>query len=253
MWRELYGMYRTLKQADGISDAHGRQLDSELQILVYKDNSACRYIVCNMCTASEEAMPLLHSLQHLLEAHRIGIDVRWLPSAANLFADQLSRSWDPGDIQLSRAALKLLLNLGWFSQPPSISIQANEHRAGPSTTKDYYSCFWPGLYSISGTALEPSSRFDTSHNSENHPRTGERSSSGIRLAQSDEVPGISRDIQRLASIGDASKPGIDRQKINQPEMTRSCCSDEHRPRGLLATDAQNGMNNAREQSPVSKQ
>lgn len=70
----------------------------------------------NMCTASDKSMPLLRRLKLLLESRNVRIDVQCIPSAFNLHADNLSRTWDPGDPQLSRAAL--LLMHGWFSKDP---------------------------------------------------------------------------------------------------------------------------------------
>jgi len=113
MWRELFGMYRTIDKAADIADMAGRSADTVLRLRVYQDNSACRYIVRNMVTASDEAMPLLRRLQRLLEVRRVGIDVLWLPSAANLHADRLSRTWNPKDLQMSRRVLRLVS--GWFS------------------------------------------------------------------------------------------------------------------------------------------
>lgn len=75
-------------------------------------NRACRYIIQNMRAAWNEAMPLFRRLRRLFEADKVGSDVRWMPLAVNVHADRLSRTWDPGDAQLIRAALRYLK--GWF-------------------------------------------------------------------------------------------------------------------------------------------
>ena len=69
------------------------------------------FIVQNICTASDECMPLFRRLQQLLHRHRIALQMRWLPSAMNVHDDRLSRTWDPRDIELSRAALQFLKDI----------------------------------------------------------------------------------------------------------------------------------------------
>lgn len=112
LWRELRALYNTIVRCTRDlrgSSIYGRS--SEVVVLCYQDNSACRYIVQNMCTASQECMPLLRRLQRLLDRQRIVLQMKWLPSVMNVHADRLSRTWDPRDIQMSRQALTLLKDI----------------------------------------------------------------------------------------------------------------------------------------------
>lgn len=50
-------------------------------------------------------MAELRKLQVLLHVLGVRIEARWIPSAANRFADSLSRTWDPGDARATEALL----------------------------------------------------------------------------------------------------------------------------------------------------
>ena len=78
------------------------------KVLCWVDNSAVVHIVKSMVTASREMMPELRLLNDVLERERIVLDVRWIASAENRYADRQSRTWDPSVPQCTRAATDLL-------------------------------------------------------------------------------------------------------------------------------------------------
>lgn len=74
-------------------------------ILLHQDNQAVVHVVNAMVSASKPMMAELRKLQKTLQALGVQLHARWLPSAVNRFADALSRTWDPGDAQVSRRLL----------------------------------------------------------------------------------------------------------------------------------------------------
>lgn len=81
--------------ADYVSDPRIRTL------LVHQDNQAVVHVLNAMVSASRPMMAELRKLHAILRRLGVRLDARWLPSAVNRFADSLSRTWDPGDIQVS--------------------------------------------------------------------------------------------------------------------------------------------------------
>lgn len=88
-----------------VAEKKGRAEGENLKIQCYQDKSSYRYIVRNMFTASEVAIALFRHLQRFIEARQIVLDVYWLPLSLNAHADRLCRTWDTGEIQISRSAL----------------------------------------------------------------------------------------------------------------------------------------------------
>lgn len=78
------------------------------EVRCWVDNQAVVFIVRAMVTASDELMPELRLLHGVRDRLNLEIDIRWIPSAANRYADRLSRTWDPTVPQVSRSAIASL-------------------------------------------------------------------------------------------------------------------------------------------------
>lgn len=63
-----------------------------------KTNQAVVAILKAIVSALWPMMAKLRKLYAVLRAWVIRIEARWIPSAVNLFADALSRTWDPGEV-----------------------------------------------------------------------------------------------------------------------------------------------------------
>jgi hypothetical protein len=81
----------------------------------FVDNSCVVHVVNAMVSASPAMMKELRRLKRELDELGITISLSWLPSALNYYADLLSRSWDPGDLQCTRTVLRGLLDGGAVS------------------------------------------------------------------------------------------------------------------------------------------
>jgi hypothetical protein len=75
------------------------------KLLLHEDNQAVVYILNAMVSSSTRMMQELRRLQAMMNALKIQIEARWLPSAVNRFADSLSRQWDPGDVRATETLL----------------------------------------------------------------------------------------------------------------------------------------------------
>lgn len=62
-----------------------------------------------MALASKPMMAELQWLQVLLQTLGVDIEARWTPSAINHFADALSQTWDPGDVQATTELLQSIM------------------------------------------------------------------------------------------------------------------------------------------------
>ncbi len=152
----------------------------------------------------QQCMPL-HSSEHVhrlkrghatitpperrLEARRIGLDVQWLPSAVNVHADRLSRTWIPGDIQLSRAALRLLRS--WFSgRPPEAHLPVPQIELGaPQGSAAHYALgVVAELGRRRGTTSEPAPGLGVSDIVQVGQGGRERAPGPTGLAEPDVVP-----------------------------------------------------------------
>ena len=47
----------------------------------------------------------MRQLERLLRVLGVALEARWIPSAVNRFADALSRTWDPGDVEAARGII----------------------------------------------------------------------------------------------------------------------------------------------------
>jgi hypothetical protein len=98
----------TLRELKALTLVHGRsigmgtQKDTVRQIRCYLGNLGVKHVVAKMVSANDAIMKELRALQKLLRRLGLSIQTEWLPSAANFYAYRLSRSWDPGDVQVTR-------------------------------------------------------------------------------------------------------------------------------------------------------
>lgn len=70
-------------------------------MLLHEDNQAVVAILNAMVFASQPMMEELRKLAALLKGIGSQIEERWIPSAANLFVNSFSRTWDLEDGQLT--------------------------------------------------------------------------------------------------------------------------------------------------------
>jgi hypothetical protein len=76
----------------------------------FVDKSCVVHVVNAMVSDSPAMMKELRQLKRELDELGITISLTWLPSALNYYADLLSQSWDPGDLQCTRTVLRGLLD-----------------------------------------------------------------------------------------------------------------------------------------------
>ncbi|XRB13434.1 reverse transcriptase domain-containing protein [Pseudoscourfieldia marina] len=73
------------------------------RVLHFCDNMAVVHILTNITARTPSMMAELRKLFWVLDVNDISLRTRHIRSAANVWADQLSRRWDNGDWRLSRA------------------------------------------------------------------------------------------------------------------------------------------------------
>lgn len=80
------------------------------EVLLHVDNQAVSYIVNGMVSSSPAMMRELRNLKCVLD--RMGVHIRseWLPSAANRFADALSRRFPRGDLRVRRSVRRSIVD-----------------------------------------------------------------------------------------------------------------------------------------------
>lgn len=105
-WRELRALTLVLRRLPAAQRVYD-SVRPPVGVRCWVDNQAVVYIVRAMVTASDEIMPELRRLKNVVDSRGIQL-VRWLPSAANRHADRLSRTWDPGEPQLTRSVIESL-------------------------------------------------------------------------------------------------------------------------------------------------
>eukprot|EP00873_Tetraselmis_striata_P042594 jgi/Tetstr1/462858/TSEL_007807.t1 len=71
------------------------------RVLLHEDNTAVVVALANLTSRSPVMMEELRKLWHLLDIHDISIMPRYIQSAANVWADRLSRELDDSDWQLN--------------------------------------------------------------------------------------------------------------------------------------------------------
>lgn len=106
-------------------------------LLLHEDNSAVVFILKFMVSASKPMMAELRRLQKMLVALGISIEARWIPSAVNRFADSISRTWDPGDLWVSRRIVKSIQEQHGLSKVLFARLPLNE--TYPSRMKHFSS------------------------------------------------------------------------------------------------------------------
>lgn len=122
--RELKAVTRVL--GGGLGVAVQRWNVKRLKLWV--DNLGVKFIVQKMCSSSPEIMREVRVLERLLHSLGISIDPGWLPSAANFYADRLSRTWDPGDLQVRASLRKELATLYAHVVPRGDRAECFEYR-----------------------------------------------------------------------------------------------------------------------------
>lgn len=78
------------------------------RVRFFCDKLGVVHIIRAMVSASCPMMKELRRLERVLRVLELKIEPLWLPSAANVHADTLSREWDPGDIQVMRRVVDSL-------------------------------------------------------------------------------------------------------------------------------------------------
>ncbi len=219
MWRELKGMILTIERAADEADAAGRGPREWVTMRCYQDNSSCRYIVQNMCTASEEAMPLLRRLKRLLEVRRVGLrsavdPIRSQPTRGP--AQQVLGPMRPS-AQSSRIALAEKLVHAEASSA-SVSIPSFQSPAPNFPAQNNNGSTLPRLVRRSGTPSESSSGYDFSDPVQTSARRRERSISDPRLAEADLVSSSPSDEPRMVPFGDESSTSSGREASHQQTL-----------------------------------
>ena len=96
------------------------------RLLVHEDNQSVVSILNSMVSASKPMMAELRKLQRLLAVLSVRLDARWLPSAVNRYADALSRTWNPSDLQASAKLLEAIKEQYAFGPPAFCARPLNE-------------------------------------------------------------------------------------------------------------------------------
>eukprot|EP00873_Tetraselmis_striata_P012742 jgi/Tetstr1/433006/TSEL_022343.t1 len=92
-WKELRAVRHAVESF--LPQLRGRR------VLLHKDNTAVVAALANLTSRSPVMMEELRKLWHLLDIHDISIRPRYIQSAANVWADRLSRELDDSDWQLN--------------------------------------------------------------------------------------------------------------------------------------------------------
>eukprot|EP00873_Tetraselmis_striata_P018116 jgi/Tetstr1/438380/TSEL_026946.t1 len=92
-WKELRAVRHAVESS--MPQLRGRR------VLRHKDNTAAVAALANLTSRLPVMMEELRKLWHLLDIHDISIRPRYIQSAANVWADQLSRELDDSDWQLN--------------------------------------------------------------------------------------------------------------------------------------------------------
>lgn len=78
------------------------------RVLLWEDNRAVMHILTNLTTRSPDIMVELRKLWYLLDTNDITLRARYIRSAANVWADKLSREMDSSDWQLNPCIFQYL-------------------------------------------------------------------------------------------------------------------------------------------------
>eukprot|EP00873_Tetraselmis_striata_P033139 jgi/Tetstr1/453403/TSEL_040385.t1 len=92
-WKELRAVRHAVESF--LPQLRGRR------VLLHEDNTAVVAALTNLTSRSPVMMEELRKLWHLLDIHDISIRPRYIQSAANVWADRLSREMDDSDWQLN--------------------------------------------------------------------------------------------------------------------------------------------------------
>eukprot|EP00873_Tetraselmis_striata_P000670 jgi/Tetstr1/420934/TSEL_011995.t1 len=105
-WKELRAVRHAVESF--LPQLRGRR------VLLHEDNTAVVAALTNLTSRSPVMMEELRKLWHLLDIHDISIRPRYIQSAANVWADRLSRELDDSDWQLNPRIFAYLQRL-WGS------------------------------------------------------------------------------------------------------------------------------------------
>eukprot|EP00873_Tetraselmis_striata_P017437 jgi/Tetstr1/437701/TSEL_026356.t1 len=108
-WKELRAVRHAVESF--LPQLRGRR------VLLHEDNTAVVAALTNLTSRSPVMMEELRKLWHLLDIHDISIRPRYIQSAANVWADRLSRELDDSDWQLNPrifAYLQRLWGRRWY-------------------------------------------------------------------------------------------------------------------------------------------
>eukprot|EP00873_Tetraselmis_striata_P017362 jgi/Tetstr1/437626/TSEL_026293.t1 len=114
-WKELRAVRHAVESF--LPQLRGRH------VLLHEDNTAVVAALANITSRSPVMMEELRKLWHLLDIHDISIRPRYIPYAANVWADRLSRELDGSDKQLNPRIFAYLQRLWGRSMAVQPSLQ----------------------------------------------------------------------------------------------------------------------------------
>jgi hypothetical protein len=97
------------------------------QVLLWEDNQAVMHILTNLTSRSPELMAELRKLWWILDNHSISLRARYIRSAANVWADRLSRQEDRTDWMFNPTLFAQLDKL-WGPHTIDRFASANNHQ-----------------------------------------------------------------------------------------------------------------------------
>ncbi len=168
--------------------------------------------------------------KRLLEVRRVGSELRWIQSALSLHADRLSRSWDPRDVQLSRAALHLLRNL--FTRKhlqPTFPYRRFKAQHPASQRRTAMAVLLSRLVRRTSTRHKSPSGPYFSDSIEARAGRRERTTSNPGLAEANLISGSTSPEPRMVLSRDYSTTGSGRRPGRQQTVEDSRSRGEHEP------------------------
>eukprot|EP00873_Tetraselmis_striata_P021473 jgi/Tetstr1/441737/TSEL_029960.t1 len=114
-WKELRAVRHAVESF--LPQLRGRR------VLLHEDNTAVVAALTNLTSRSPVMMEELRKLWHLLDIHDISIRPRYIQSAANVWADRLSRELDDSDWQLNPRIFAYLQRLWGRAMAVQPSLQ----------------------------------------------------------------------------------------------------------------------------------
>lgn len=103
--RELRAVALVLGNGLGVDVKH----EDVRRVRLWIDNLGAHFVIKKMSSKAPALMKELRILHRLLSRLGITLAPKWLPSAANYYADRESRTWDPGDLQVRARVRRAML------------------------------------------------------------------------------------------------------------------------------------------------